>query len=85
MSTQPYGPMTDFVEKYKSLPSRALNAIEHPINTIESLLGFAPQAAPDPYMLHNDPDIAAANQSFRVNQPRTDAQLHTMSKPLVKK
>ena len=60
-------PMSGFIKKYKSLPDRALNAVEHPINTLESLLGIGPKpaTAPDPYMLHNDPDIAAANQSYR--------------------
>lgn len=59
-------PMSGFIAKYKSLPGRALNAVEHPVGTLESLLGITrPAPAVDPYMLHNDPDIAAANQSYR--------------------
>lgn len=59
-------PIDGFIKKYKSLPGRALNAVEHPVDTLESALGInQPKPAPDPYMLHNDPDIAAANASFR--------------------
>lgn len=33
-------PMSGFIAKYKSLPDRALNAIQHPIDTLESALGI---------------------------------------------
>lgn len=84
MSTPPYGPMSDFIAKYSALPGKALNAVAHPINTIEDLLGFSPASSPvaDPYMLHNDPDIARANASF---QKQAEEKLHQMSRPLVKK
>ena len=67
-------PMDDFIRKYKGMPARAVNAIEHPVNTLESVLGInqpKPAAAADPYMLHNDPDIAAANASYRNQAPAT--------------
>ena len=33
-------PVDGFIAKYKSLPDRALNAITHPIDTLESALGI---------------------------------------------
>ena len=66
MGSQP-GAMDGFIKKYKTMPARALNAIEHPVDTLEGALGISKPAPPqpDPYMLHNDPDIARASQSFR--------------------
>jgi hypothetical protein len=81
--------MTGFIQKYSDIPGKVANAIEHPINTIESVLGFAPHAQPaptpeadpnkDPYVMEQQ---RKALDSFRQQQAQP---LHAMSKPLAGK
>jgi hypothetical protein len=61
-------PANGIFSRYFPRTARLVNEIAHPVDTLEGVLGIGKTAAPpppDPYMLHNDPDIARATQSFR--------------------
>lgn len=65
MST-PYGPATSLVNYVRSKPQQALDAVAHPINTLESLLGI-PLQAPDPHQQYVD-QVNQGMQADRVQE-----------------
>ena len=67
-------PANGVFSRYFPRTARLVNEIAHPVDTLEGVLGIGKPVAPpttNPYMLHNDPDIAAANQSYRNAQQDT--------------
>lgn len=63
-----WGPAQPLGNWYRNLSggvSNFVNALPSPPEWFERLVGYQPSGSSDPYMLHDDPDIAKANRSFR--------------------
>lgn len=76
MSTSPVNPLLQYGEKLRALPGQALNAVDHPVDTLEGLLGLKtlPPPPQQDTAWHNQM-VQQANQSFvDADQQKANAQ-----------
>ena len=75
----PTNPMSDFIDKYKTLPGKVLDTVEHPVDAVERWLGELPPPQAQPLTPTQDTSwhdqmVRQANQSFQTQAAADEAE-----------